>query len=79
MAVKLCERITRWRESRDPKVTKAELARRVGVSSAAVAQWEGGTTEPTHENVEAIAIALGLTLSGFWGDPPALKREAKAS
>jgi transcriptional regulator with XRE-family HTH domain len=77
--VKLSERIKRWRETREPEITKAELARRVGVSSAAVAQWEGGTTEPTHDNVEAIAHALDLTLSGFWGDPPPLKREAKAS
>jgi transcriptional regulator with XRE-family HTH domain len=77
--VKLSERIKRWRETREPEITKAELARRVGVSSAAVAQWEGGATEPTHDNVEAIATALGITLSGFWSEPPAPKREAKAS
>lgn len=58
-------------------MTKAELARRVDVSSAAVAQWEGGVTEPTHDNVEAIAKALDLTLSGFWGEPP--DKRAKAS
>lgn len=54
------------------------MARRVGVSSAAVAQWEGGGTEPTHDNVEAIAQALGLTLSGFWGEPPEIETKAKA-
>lgn len=77
--MKLSERIRRWRESREPEVTKSELARRVGVSSAAVAQWEGDVTEPKHENVEKIADALGLTVAGFWGEPPPLKREAKAS
>jgi transcriptional regulator with XRE-family HTH domain len=74
--VKLNERITRWRESRG--LTKSELARRVEVSSAAVAQWENPDgTEPTHKSVEAIAKALDISLSQFWGDPP--KRKAKAS
>lgn len=75
--MKLSERITRWRESREPEVTKAELARRVGVTPEAVIQWEQGKTQPTHSNIELIADALGLTLAGFWGEPP--KREAKAS
>jgi transcriptional regulator with XRE-family HTH domain len=73
--VKLNERITRWRESREG-LTKAELARSVGVSSAAVAQWESGDTEPTHDNVEAIAKAIGVSLSVFWGEPPARPRKA---
>lgn len=78
--MELSERITRWRESREPRITKAELARRVGVSIEAVIQWENGTTQPAHSNVEKIAKALNLTLSGFWGEPPPLKpREAKAS
>ena len=51
-------------------MTKAELARRVGVSSAAVAQWEGAKTEPTHARVGAIAGALDITVADFWGDPP---------
>lgn len=60
-------------------MTKSELARRVGVSSAAVAQWERGGedgTEPTHENVEAIAKAIGVSLSVFWGEPPAKSKKA---
>ena len=74
--MKLSERINRWRESRSG-LTKAELARKVGVSSAAVAQWESGDTEPTHDSVEAIAKAIGISLPEFWGDPP--KRKARAS
>lgn len=76
--VKLNDRIRRWRESREG-LTKAELARAVGVSSAAVAQWESGGTEPTHDNVEAIAAAIGISLSVFWGEPPAEPKKRKAS
>lgn len=71
--MKLSERITRWRSSRDG-LTKSELARACGVSSAAVVQWENGDTEPTHDNVEAIAQAIGISLSVFWGEPPAMPR-----
>lgn len=68
--MKLNERITRWRESRG--LTKSEFARRVDVSSAAVAQWENQDgTEPTHDSVDAIVKALGVSLSEFWGEPPA--------
>jgi len=67
--MRLSERIKRWRESRD--ITKAQLARDVGVSSAAVSQWESDPgTEPTHSNVEAIAKAIGVSLPVFWGSPP---------
>lgn len=77
--MKLHERITRWREAAD--LTKADLARACNVSSAAVAQWEAADgTEPSHDNVEKIAKAVKVTLSEFWGTPPARKRrEAKAS
>lgn len=60
-------------------LTKAELARLVGVSSAAVAQWESGKTEPTHESVSAIASAVGVSLSEFWGDPPKKKKRVRAA
>lgn len=66
--MKLSERINRWRESQ--KLTKAELARRVGVSPEAVLQWEDSSTTPTTENVEKIATAIGVTLSVFWAEPP---------
>jgi transcriptional regulator with XRE-family HTH domain len=79
--MKLAERITRWRESREG-LTKAELARLVGVSSAAVGQWEqdkaDGGTEPTHDNITRIADAIGISLSVFWGEPPA-ERKRRAS
>lgn len=72
--MKLHERITRWREFNG--LTKAEFARRVGKSSACIAQWESGETEPTHESVDTIAEVFGISLSMFWGDPPAKPRKA---
>lgn len=61
-------------------MTKADLARACDVSSAAVAQWENEDgTEPTHDSVEKIAKAIGVSLSVFWGEPPAPTKKAKAS
>ena len=68
--MQISERITRWRESREG-MTKAKLARACGVSSAAVAQWESGTTTPSTKSIEAIAAAIGVSVSVFWGEPPA--------
>lgn len=74
--MQVSERITKWREWAG--ISKAELSRRVGVSSSAVAQWENdpGTT-PTVDNLTAIAEACGISLSMFWGEIP--KRNARAS
>lgn len=50
---------------------KAELARRVGVSHAAVSQWEKGETAPSRRHANAVALALGL-------DPSAVNPFAEA-
>jgi transcriptional regulator with XRE-family HTH domain len=76
--VELSERIVRWRESRDG-LTQAALAKKIGISPSAVAQWELGQTVPTTDNLAKIAKALGVSLAAFWGDPPKKKREARAS
>lgn len=70
MTVNLNERIRAWRKHFGVRVT--ELARQVGVSSAAVSQWERDEhgTQPSHEHLAAIANALGISMAEFWGAVP---------
>lgn len=43
-------------------LSQAELARLIGVSRAAVGQWEGDITAPTRKNMPSVAKALQLQL-----------------
>lgn len=82
MHVDLGERIQRWRESLD--MTRPDLADAVGVTVAAVYQWEGNgktgkhQTTPTHETLEKIVRAFKTTLAEFFATLPP-KRKARAS
>jgi len=73
--VELSERINRWRESKEG-LSQAALAKKIGISPSAVAQWELGQTTPTHDHVEKIAHAVGVSVQEFWGRVPAKKRKA---
>ncbi len=42
-------------------LTRAQLGAEVGVSGAAVQQWENGTTAPKRKTMPALARALGIT------------------
>ena len=67
----LGSRIAAWRKSRG--LSQAQLADAVGVSVAAVYQWEGtgeSKTKPSADNLEKIAAAFGLSMEKFYGDPP---------
>lgn len=71
----LAKRIAAWRKLRG--LSHEELADAVGVTVAAVYQWEGSgktKTAPSHENLAKIAKAFGLTMSKFWG--PITERRA---
>ena len=48
-------------------LSRAELARRVGVSPAAASQWCLGTSTPTVDNLTKIAAALGVSLDELAG------------
>ncbi len=67
----LSERIATWREHKG--LSQEELAELVGVTKAAVYQWEDDgehSTTPTMANLEKIVDALGLTLERFFGRLP---------
>lgn len=48
-----------------PPITAAELARRIGVSSAAISQWITGATAPSRENAAALETITGIP-AGAW-------------
>lgn len=67
---RLAQNVRRLREQLG--LSQAELARRAGVSKAAVSQLEAGLSNPTVETVWALAQALGHPFSDLTGDhePP---------
>jgi transcriptional regulator with XRE-family HTH domain len=65
-------RIRLWREARG--LNQRDFAKQVGVTPSAVSYWESAACEPTHESVEKIADALGITVSRFWGEVPKARR-----
>ena len=72
--MELSERITLWRESRKG-LTQAVLAKKIGISPSAVAQWELGQTTPTTDNLAKIAKAVStqpgpLVVEGHTDDLP---------
>jgi len=49
---------------------KNELAERIGVSPAAISQYESGTTSPAAKTVAALSLALGVPADYFIADRP---------
>lgn len=58
-------------------MTKAEFARRIGKSSAAVSQFESGKNDPSIPTIKLMAQACGITFPEFWGRPPRAKPKKK--
>lgn len=58
-------RIANWLEVLE--LPQAELARRVGVTPPSVSEWLSGRTTPRTEHLVAVASALGLTMTEFFG------------
>lgn len=42
-------------------VSQAEFAKRIGVSQAAVAQWEKGTTTPSSSQLAHVSLVFGVS------------------
>ena len=51
-------------------ITKKELAHRIGVTPAAVSQYENGTILPSTKATAALALALGMPVDFFAADRP---------
>jgi Zn-dependent peptidase ImmA (M78 family)/DNA-binding XRE family transcriptional regulator len=69
MSAVLPERIAQAREFKG--ITKTDLAQALGVSPAAVAQWESGAKSPTSENLAALARYVGFSIAAFQRPFPA--------
>ena len=69
----LAERITAWREW--ARVSKADLADALDVSTQTIRNWEKAVHPPTQNHLEHVVTFLGISLSQFWGPLPP-KRDA---
>lgn len=70
----LGRRIRRLREAAG--LSKAELAKRVGVSDVAVGYWESGESKTVNSaNLVSLGIALGISVSDLLDDPMAVDRD----
>ena len=62
-----------------PPITAAELARRIGVSPAAISQWLAGATAPSRDNAAAIETITGIPASAWVEDTVKAREAARAS
>lgn len=70
-------RIAGWRKAKG--LTQRELAERIGVSPAAVYQWEGcgdAKTKPALVHLEKLVDVLGISMERFYGRVPKPKASA---
>lgn len=54
---------------RRQEISGAELGRRVGRTRGAIAKWLDGSQEPSFEDKDAIAKALGIPVARLFEDP----------
>jgi transcriptional regulator with XRE-family HTH domain len=73
--MELGARIGRWRRFRG--LTLKAVASAIGVTAAAVCQWEKGLVSPTQENLTLLVAALGLTMESFYGRVPRARQLPK--
>jgi transcriptional regulator with XRE-family HTH domain len=67
-------RLSAWLAIRG--LSKSALAKKIGVSRAAVTAWARHGKLPGHKNMTAILGVLGITLDEFFGAPPQTKAAA---
>lgn len=57
-----------WQRRLDVGLSRAEFARRMGVSAATVYMWESGTTIPTTDKLPRYAVVLGCSIDELFAD-----------
>lgn len=84
----LSERLLHWRKER--KWTQQRLAKALGITPAAVCQWEAGSsprkgkdrpgkrTRPRTQHLLAAVKALGLTMEQFYAPLPKQRKRRSA-
>ncbi len=70
-------RISAWLKSRG--MTQRALAAALDVTPSAVTNWIKGNATPTTGHVEAIALALGITMRQFYGRIPGARAKSRVS
>lgn len=56
------------KEARQMKgITQEQLAKMLGITQGAVAQWENGLTHPSFDMLPKVAEALGMTVDELIG------------
>lgn len=61
----LAQRIREFRERR--KLSRADLARALGIKPPSVHDWENGATAPRLDRLPSLATALGVTVDDLLG------------
>lgn len=51
-------------------LSQRDLAKRLGISSAAVAKWEAGQSYPSGDKLPALASALGVPIDALYTQDP---------
>lgn len=59
------------------RLSQGALGRAVGAGQTTVSSWERGRTEPTREDVQRIATALGVDVMQLEGDDPSAAPSAR--
>lgn len=54
--------LERWRLTQDPPITQTELAKRLGITQAAVAKWESGSRWPATRFLRRLHRITGIEL-----------------
>jgi transcriptional regulator with XRE-family HTH domain len=62
--VGFCDRLKDFRDAKD--ISKAELARTLGVSDRSIGHWERGERIPSAENLSRLADVMHTTMDDLW-------------